>query len=163
MEDWTTAQALSPCCLLTVMKLFNFKSNRLNASCALFDKLYTQHGHAELTEENRYVKRSLFMAVFLVSSCVTQHNNVNERKLYWEDVVHSEIPIGSSYGDVERWAKSRRLQLAPGQIPDEVIAGLEYVPVNDLVCRGFGISLQLTLDAERNVTQESIRSFGNCL
>ena len=103
------------------------------------------------------------MTVFLVSSCATQHNSVKERKLYWEDVVHLEIPIGSSYSDIERWAKSRQLQLTPGQSADEVIAGLEYVPVNDLVCKGFGISLQLTLNAERNVTRETVRSLGNCL
>ena len=109
------------------------------------------------------MKRYVFVAVLLVSSCAAHRNNVNERKLYWEGVVHSEIPVGSSYADVERWAKSRQLQLTTGQNPGEVTAGLEYVPVNDSVCKGFGMSLQLTLNAERNVAQELIRSFGNCL
>ena len=109
------------------------------------------------------MRRYAFMVAFVVSSCATQHNNVNERKLYWENVVHAEIPVGSSYADVERWAGSRQLQLSAGGNPDEVFAGLEYVPVNSHVCMGFGISLHLILDAGRSVSQESVNSFGNCL
>jgi len=44
-----------------------------------------------------------------------------------------------------------------------MIAALESVPVNDLVCKGFGISLQLTFDANRYVTHETVNSLGNCI
>jgi hypothetical protein len=77
--------------------------------------------------------------------------------------LNSELPIGSCYADINRWADSRHLQLTPGQSPESLLAGLEYVPVNSLVCKGFGISLQLTLNSERRVTQESVSNFGNCL
>jgi hypothetical protein len=105
----------------------------------------------------------LLVAALLLSSCSTQRNTVEERRRYWETVVNSEIPIGSSYGDVKRWADSRRLSLLDEPSAGKLIAGLEYVPVNDHVCIGFGLSLQLTLNTERNVTQEKINSFGNCL
>lgn len=93
-----------------------------------------------------------------------QHNNVEERKRYWDEVVHSEIPVGSSYADVKHWAASRQLTIAEGQSAASLVAGLEYVPVNSVVCKGFGLSLWLTLDSElRNVTQETVKTAGSCL
>jgi hypothetical protein len=110
-----------------------------------------------------HMKQYLLASMLVVSSCTTGLNRVGERNRYWEGVVHSEIPTGSSYADVNRWADSRHLRLTPGQSPESLSAGLEYVPVHNLVCKGFEISLQLTLNAERSVTQESVSNFGNCL
>jgi hypothetical protein len=102
-------------------------------------------------------------AALLLSSCSTPPNHVAERKRYWENVVHAQIPVGSSYDDVERWASARQLHLVQGQSANTMIAGLESVPVNDRVCKGFGISLQLTFDANRYITQETVNSLGNCI
>lgn len=110
-----------------------------------------------------HVNRYLFLAALLVSSCATRHNNVEERKRYWEQVVHSELPVGSSYEDVKRWTDSRRLSIVEEQSAHTLVSGLEYVPVNDLVCKGFGLSLRLTFDPDRHVSQETVNSFGNCL
>jgi hypothetical protein len=110
-----------------------------------------------------HLNRYLLMSALLMSSCTIRHNNVEERKRYWEEVVHSEIPIGSSFENVRRWTDSRRLSFVEEQNAHTLVAGLEYVPVNDLVCKGFGLSLRLTFDPDRHVAQETVNSFGNCL
>jgi len=113
--------------------------------------------------ERFFVKKYTCMAVLLTSSCSMQYNHVAERKQYWENVVHAQIPVGTSYEDLQRWANSRQLDLVQGQSADTMIAGLESVPVNDLACKGFGISLQLTFDANRSIARETVRSLGDCL
>lgn len=95
--------------------------------------------------------------------CSSERNSVDERKQFWEGIVRAEVPLGTRFEAVRAWADRRALTLTPAQEPRTYVAGLESVTVNDSVCKGFGISLELVLAADDTVYRESVRSLGNCL
>jgi len=102
------------------------------------------------------------LMALLLAGCASTANLVGERKEYWERVVAAEIPVGTDKVAIESWATSKSVHLIVGA-EDHLLRLLETVSFSDRICRGFGISLDVTLDAEGRATHEEIRSSGNCL
>jgi hypothetical protein len=88
---------------------------------------------------------------------------VRERQAYWERIVRSEVPVGTDRAAALRWAAGKSIELTLSTEKHALIGPLEYMPVNDWVCTGWSISLELILDASDVVASEAVKTYGNCL
>ena len=99
---------------------------------------------------------------FLWGCSDTGRNLVAERKAYWEKTVRAEIPAGASEAVLTSWARGRSLVVDSPSVSTRLI-GLEYVPVSSPICKGFGISLDVTIANDGTISNEVVKSLGNCL
>ena len=103
------------------------------------------------------------LTLCLVSACTSSGNKVHERQAYWERIVRLEVPPGTHRDAVLTWAVGRSLNLTYSPETHDLRGPLEYVPVNDWVCRGWSINIVLTLDSADSVASEAVKTYGNCL
>ena len=107
--------------------------------------------------------------VFLLFLCVLPalaicgSNSVADRKAYWERTIGVEVPVGTTEVNLISWARGRSLNIVSGSAPTTRVIGLEYVPVSSMFCKGFGISLEVTITPTGNISGEVVRSLGICL
>lgn len=99
----------------------------------------------------------------LVSACASSGNKVHERQAYWERTVRAEVPLGTHKDDALRWAVGRSIHLTYSPENHDLHGPVEYVPVNDRVCKGWSLTLFLTLDPADTVASETVKTYGNCL
>ena len=99
----------------------------------------------------------------LLAACASAGNNVQERKAYWERTVRLEVPVGTSRDAVVRWATGRSINLTYAPESHELHGPLEYVQVNDWVCKGWSLTLVVTLNSADTIASESVKTYGNCL
>jgi hypothetical protein len=90
-------------------------------------------------------------------------NVVADRKAYWGKIVSAEVPVGTSEANLISWARGRSLDIVTGAAPTTRVIGLEYVPVSSSICKGFGISLEVTIAPAGTISKEVVRSLGNCV
>ena len=109
------------------------------------------------------LRSTLITAVALLTACGSSGSQVRERQAYWERIVRSEVPVGTDREAALRWAAGKSINLTPSTEKHALIGALEYVAVNDWVCKGWSISLELTLDASDVVSSEAVKTLGNCL
>ena len=103
------------------------------------------------------------LTLCLVSACSSSGNKVHERQAYWERTVQAEVPPGTHRDAVLKWAEGRSIRLAYSPDSRELRGPLEYVPVNDWVCKGWSLTLEMTLDSADTVASEAVKTYGNCL
>jgi len=71
--------------------------------------------------------------------------------------------VGTTEAALVAWANHRSLSITMGSSSAARLIGLESVPVHDLVCDSFGISLALTVGSDGSITSEKVQAFGVCL
>jgi hypothetical protein len=71
--------------------------------------------------------------------------------------------VGTDRAAVLRWASARSISLAFSPEKRQLYGPLEYVPVHDLVCKGWSLTLELTLAAHDTVATQTVRTYGNCI
>ena len=96
-------------------------------------------------------------------ACASSGNTVRERQAYWERTVHAELPLGTSRDAALKWAAGRSISLTYSPESHDIQGSVEYVPVNDWVCKGWSLTLVLTLDSADAVASEAVKTYGNCL
>jgi hypothetical protein len=113
----------------------------------------------------RYMVRVLptLAVLALTAGCTTGHNRVAERKAYWEGVLRSEVPVGSAHAALTKWANARSIHLGDLDAEHQVHAGVEYIETHELFCRGWSIVLVFTLASDGTVSNEAVRTPGNCV
>ena len=101
--------------------------------------------------------------VSLLTACATPKNPVHERQAYWQQVLSSEVPLGSDRAAVLKWAEGRSIHLAFSPEHHQLQGSVEYIPLHQLFCNGYSITLELTLAADDTVSRESVKTYGNCV
>jgi hypothetical protein len=110
------------------------------------------------------IYRFITLIVFLLPGLSSaEPNPVAERKAYWEKTVRTEIPLGTPEAALFAWARRRSLSVLVGSSASARLIGLETVPVRDLECKEFGISLDITIGPDDTITSETVKSLGICL
>ena len=106
---------------------------------------------------------AVILTLCLVSACSSSGKQVHARQAYWERIVEAEVPIGTHRDAVQKWAANRSIHLAYSPDNHELHGPLEYVPVNDWMCKGWSLTLEMTLDSADTVASEAVKTYGNCL
>jgi hypothetical protein len=109
--------------------------------------------------------RTVSAAVLVASlvACTTAHNRVHERQVYWQEVMHSEVPVGSTRDALLAWANGRSIRLSDPDAAGRVYAGVEYIETHEWVCRGWSVTLEFILSSDGSVAKETVRTLGNCV
>jgi hypothetical protein len=105
----------------------------------------------------------VMLCSLVLASCASSGNKVQERKAYWERTVRLEIPPGTSKDALNKWATSRSITLAYAADRRELHGPLYYIETNDWVCKGWGLTLVITLDSNETVASETVKTYGHCL
>jgi hypothetical protein len=103
------------------------------------------------------------LTLCLLCACASSGNKVQDRQAYWERTVHTEVPLGTPKDAALKWAASRSINLTYSPESHDLHGPVEYVPVNDWACKGWSLTLILTLDSANTVASEAVKTYGNCL
>lgn len=106
---------------------------------------------------------SIVMTLVFLTACSSAGGKVRERKEYWQQVLRTEVPVGTQRATLEHWAQGRSIQLTYSTDSATARGPAEYVETNDLVCRGWALSLEFMLSADGKVSSETVETHGNCL
>jgi hypothetical protein len=110
----------------------------------------------------RYRTLTLILVAFS-GYCFADADPVAERKAYWERIVRTEVPVGTPEAALIKWAHGRSLSVVAGSSASARVIGLETVPVRSLVCKEFGISLDVTIGSSGTISSEEVKTLGVCL
>ena len=108
------------------------------------------------------LKLIFLLSLFLSITACADTNSVAQRKAYWDNLVKTQIPVGSSIAELNSWAQKNSLKVV-NKSESLITINLEYLSVESSVCKGFSISLEIVLYPNKNIQKESVNSFGNCL
>lgn len=97
----------------------------------------------------------------LVAGTASGAEPVAARKAHWEAVVRAELPVGTTLGELRRWAEHRGLP-PPDPSRQTYQVALENVPVTTFGCNSFVIELDVAL-ADQTISKEAVRTLGVCL
>jgi hypothetical protein len=112
----------------------------------------------------------IILLLTVTASCSTPPSRVSMQADYWRQKLARDLHPGMAKEEILAWANDNHLKLIPGQANGELIAGAGYVPEpshsgasHSAVCKGFGISISLELDASDRLVRDEVRTLGNCL
>jgi hypothetical protein len=107
----------------------------------------------------------VMLVAVTLSACSISYDRVQERRVFWQQVIASEVPVGSDRVSLEDWALVRSIRLSIHTSPSgtEILAGLESVPTDTWFCRSFGLSALFHLYSDGKILDETVRSLGSCV
>jgi hypothetical protein len=112
---------------------------------------------------------ALITLVTALAACATQRSPVTVRADQWRQKLARDLHPGMPKQELLAWADDNQLRFVDGPGSGELVAGVAYVPKpahgvsQSQVCRGFGISISLKLDATERLLSDEVRTLGNCL
>jgi hypothetical protein len=107
--------------------------------------------------------RILMIGILLLLAACTNGNPHPDRKAYWNQVVSKEIPPGTDKETIESWANKNSKKLLYDQKTNHFTGNLEYVVLNNWVCKGYAVWIDISLDANNKATRVELKSMGICL
>jgi hypothetical protein len=110
------------------------------------------------------VRTSAFAILILfLAACAAHANFVRERQTYWRGVIQREVPLGTPLVALQQWAEARSIHLSDITEAHALSGSAEYVSTNDMVCKGWSITLEFRLADDNTVANEDAKTYGNCL
>jgi hypothetical protein len=103
------------------------------------------------------------ISTLLLVACADHSNTVRQRQAYWREVIQKEVPPGTPLITLQQWAAAKSIHLGDVSEKRTVSGSAEYVSTNDLVCKGWSITLEFRLAPDNTVANEDAKTFGNCL
>tara|TARA_R110001592_G_C12579349_1_gene693291 strand:- start:57 stop:386 length:330 start_codon:yes stop_codon:yes gene_type:complete len=108
----------------------------------------------------RYI--AILLVVFSVLGC-SRVVKEDERISYWKSEFSTQIPKGSTYEDIERWATSHNIPFNVAKGDEGYFLVLEETKENSVVCVSWVYKLAFQVNEKRELTEYEIGREGRCL
>jgi hypothetical protein len=105
----------------------------------------------------------LVISILLLVACADHSNAVRQRQAYWREAIQKEVPPGTPLIALQQWAAARSIHLGELSEKRTLSGSAEYVSTNDMVCKGWSITLEFRLAQDNTVAAEDAKTYGNCL
>ncbi len=102
------------------------------------------------------------LCLALLAGCSDQSARITERVAYWDQVLATQIPVGTERQRIEAWAESKSIRLSEDIPKHSLHASVEEIPGIGFACSTWYITIQIELGADNRSIRQRAGRAGSC-
>jgi hypothetical protein len=105
-----------------------------------------------------------FLLVVLLTACQQKSDRLEKQVAFWKQTIASELPIGSSSDQIEKWASSHKIHFTHRPEDAQFSATVEKFPAEGLrfPCNNWNVVILIKVDKNGRSTKSSVYGVGDC-
>ena len=108
---------------------------------------------------------TILLVSLILTGCKNESTKLDERVSYWESVLASDLPVGTSTDGIHKWGETHGIKFDDLKLQHWLYANVESVPETGIPfpCSAWNIIVKITIDSTNHSVQNNVNIVGSCI